>query len=814
MSRAIAHLNVWKLRDGVYRYSLDQPGAVGAIGLELQVEIQTQDLVAFSRDVSNSIADARLAAGPQTASIDSHIAEICKGLYRTLFHGRSDIPLEPLRRALQTLKSPLLITTDDGATFWELLHDGLDFLGLKYDIGRRLKTRLLPVPVARPQRQWRALLVADPNADEPQWALSAASAEGKRVRHWLEKRGVNCEDYLDGARATRDAVLRKMASHEYDIIHYAGHVVFDLSRETYGLRLNGGDLFNATTIEEQLRGAPIVFLNGCWSAGAPAQDNASPDNGSGAAGQQTKKVETLTDAFLRAGSQIVVGSLFAVPDEGACLFAEKYYESLLDGCSAGEAMRLSRKSIFGRASCGAAWACFVMYGDPSLAPFQDDLQAALRSIGFARAEFDGGAFAVLEAARQGARMSRLIGSAELLYAMLDGHDSYLRDRLKDRGAPADRLREELRTVFASALANHDEGLQFSEHVRTILTLARDAAKSRGSTISERDLVRGFARRPAGRAKLIIGRVLAPQDLDPDAGTKPLMALCERVGPLRPGDCETDVWRILIYAAGAVIRAKSGDPITTEDLFAAMRQNTQSLLARALTRFGLPLTSGAAADPMPFSAPFMACSENAAAILAEARNIASREKRSRVSEHNLLCAFVRTGGGARGLLLREQGFVLETLLSDLFTDAGEMDFSKFDEGAAEIVRAAIAVGRKKGRERWGPNELLFGFLSAPGGCLPTRIRDSGADVDEMKNVWYARLKSGRMLSSNLGLHASDMEPELQRLFCLTESSTHRQPQDRVREKHLFRGLLDEGGGEAVEFLIKMKLNLQQLYDGLP
>src|SRR5262249_5640317 len=150
-----------------------------------------------------------------------------------------------------------------------------------------------------------------------QWALPGTAAAVRQLQTWLKRRNIHEIDHLEGEAATFDNLLRLLDQHEYNVIHYAGHTAFHkkVGEKTgeYALRLHGGIPFPSSSIRNHVRGNPVVFLNGCWTA--VARGVSSPPGA----------VEGLTDAFLHAGAQLVLGSQFEAPIAGARAFAEKFY---------------------------------------------------------------------------------------------------------------------------------------------------------------------------------------------------------------------------------------------------------------------------------------------------------------------------------------------------------------------------------------------------------------------------------------------------------------------------------------------------------
>src|ERR1700722_7432424 len=357
MQNQITFLDVERLRREAFRFTLRPPydPASAAALRSWDVVVDPDAVDSFCDMLANSVRDATAHPSVAGIHIDPFVAR-GRGLFDALLPHRRDRNVEDLRNALRNVRTPLLIPHDDPAICWELLNDGVDegFLGLKLDVGRRLRSRNVPERPLRRAGEWRCLVIADPNPDEPQWALPAAREEADKLCRWLRANRLPAIEFLEGDQANYRSVLDRLAAHAYDLIHYAGHIVHDPVKSEYALRLHGGRLLGADSVRDHAQGAPVVFLNSCWSARATGISQ-QPSSGLG-----------MTDAFLEAGAQAVIGSLFPAPDVGARTFAEAFYRCVLDGKTLGEAMRLARKTVMGASDCGPAWACFVLFGDPCL----------------------------------------------------------------------------------------------------------------------------------------------------------------------------------------------------------------------------------------------------------------------------------------------------------------------------------------------------------------------------------------------------------------------------------------------------------------
>ena len=110
------------------------------------------------------------------------------------------------------------------------------FLGTSRGLTRQLRTTFAPPPdpPPPPRRVLRVLVVADPAADRPlQGAMEEGVAVADLFESFTELVPASVESRIEVVRlfgpsaATRTAVMRHLAVRSYDVLHYAGHCVYD-----------------------------------------------------------------------------------------------------------------------------------------------------------------------------------------------------------------------------------------------------------------------------------------------------------------------------------------------------------------------------------------------------------------------------------------------------------------------------------------------------------------------------------------------------------------------------------------------------------
>ncbi len=188
----------------------------------------------------------------------------------------------------------------------------IDLHQLELD-GQPLASRLpvvyaldLARPAASPANELqRAVVVADPRGD-----LGHAREEGATVNLRLQKQGIAVHTLL-GEQASRQALLEALAG--ADLLHYAGHGVYSEQVLDGELALAGESSLTVADILALADPPSVVLLSGCETA--RAKDSAIESLG-------------LAQAFVTAGSQLVLATSRPVDDTLAAAFAQGFYEAL------------------------------------------------------------------------------------------------------------------------------------------------------------------------------------------------------------------------------------------------------------------------------------------------------------------------------------------------------------------------------------------------------------------------------------------------------------------------------------------------------
>ena len=201
-----------------------------------------------------------------------------------------------------------------------------------------------------------ALLVGDP------WVQEVVYEEMTLEQlEWAEKEVQMIGEILQtvplvGKQATKDEVLRRISS--VALVHIAAHGKMEtgeiaLAPNTTRSSVNPAREDYLLTMKDVLKAqirARLVVLSCCHSARGEVK---------------SEGVVGIARAFLGAGARSVLVSLWAIDDEATMEFMKVFYQQLVHGRSASEALNKAMKSMreSDRFSAVKYWAPFVLIGD-------------------------------------------------------------------------------------------------------------------------------------------------------------------------------------------------------------------------------------------------------------------------------------------------------------------------------------------------------------------------------------------------------------------------------------------------------------------
>ena len=254
---------------------------------------------------------------------------------------------------------------------WELMLETAYPGQIAFRVGRRVIGQQPDVisRVVRGTGKVKALLIGDPTDD---------LVEARSEVEWLAER--LCDDdrfdepdvLLGSAKCQPLPILSALGSKQYGLIHYSGHTRFDGYRSAW--QLADGKTITTDRLTSALQMGPpaFVFSSSCESAAG----------GSPAPVRYENQTFDLPSAFLQAGVEAYIGTLWEVEATAARRFVVDFYEAFLDGAgNLGECLRRAKQARKedGQSADRINWLSFILYGDPHLTP--GDLFPALKKPG-------------------------------------------------------------------------------------------------------------------------------------------------------------------------------------------------------------------------------------------------------------------------------------------------------------------------------------------------------------------------------------------------------------------------------------------------
>lgn len=259
-------------------------------------------------------------------------------------------------------------------------------LGTAANLTRQLRTPFapLPEPPILTGRALCVLVVADPCEEA---RLPGAQEEGEMVARLFEEcrdRGANIEvERLFGpGEATRVAVLDRLINQRFDLLHFAGHCVFNAEDPPRsGWLFSRQEVLSAHELSRIDRVPRFVFSNACESGVTP--DRADLRHAGLAPG--------FAEAFFHRGVGNLICTAWPVEDGAARKFAERVYRGLLalggqptPECLH-EVVKAARLEVAMDREVGglSTWGAYQHYGDPY---FRLPIEAARQTMTGAQAK--------------------------------------------------------------------------------------------------------------------------------------------------------------------------------------------------------------------------------------------------------------------------------------------------------------------------------------------------------------------------------------------------------------------------------------------
>ncbi len=243
---------------------------------------------------------------------------------------------------------------------WELLYTGEEFLCLKFNLGRLVRTKdeIRPPQYRSPAGTPKMLILANPTDD-----LKSAYLEGVYIKNQFDRR--RNEISIDFKSTYIDTLYVKKNLRDYDIVHFAGHCEYDTDNpKNTGWVLSDGRFTTSDilTLGQSLPLPSLIFSNACQTAKA-ITDLMDTD--------YQEKNYSLASAFLFSGVTHYIGTTRKIEDPISLTIAKEFYTQLIKGASVGECMRLGRLRLIKEYGIAAiSWASYLLYGNPNFILFR------------------------------------------------------------------------------------------------------------------------------------------------------------------------------------------------------------------------------------------------------------------------------------------------------------------------------------------------------------------------------------------------------------------------------------------------------------
>ncbi|HZO55883.1 MAG TPA: CHAT domain-containing protein [Bryobacteraceae bacterium] len=290
---------------------------------------------------------------------------------------------EELHRLIGDDKPLTLILDRSTAAFpWEMASfkgtRGTVFFGPHLSLTRQFRTMLSAAPGVAPpvNRALKVLVIADPAA-EPELQLPGARQEGREVVQVLDrfKRHHDLEleivERIGAIECDPVEILALILNEEFDIIHFAGHGIFDEKTPACSGWVFGKDcIISAREIFRARRVPRLVFANACFSAVVTAGKALT-------AAEMNRQLAGLAEAFFERGISNYIGTGWPVDDGPAVTFAAAFYENVLQGERLGDALATARQQIL---DDGPTWGAYQHYGQVAARLVRLDEKAGTRAV--------------------------------------------------------------------------------------------------------------------------------------------------------------------------------------------------------------------------------------------------------------------------------------------------------------------------------------------------------------------------------------------------------------------------------------------------
>ena len=279
---------------------------------------------------------------------ETELRELSADLYNILFP-------KDVETAIENLKAKHLIIVPHKELHrvpWEILHNGEDYLGLKYAISKNFSLDLTSIALNKRMNVktdgFAALLMGNPTQD-----LAGAETEVNKIENILNSIGEAKTITLQRDKATKQNFIDNIKN-PLNIFHFSGHGQFQTPPGFSSLVFNNKNELTANELSGlsfNLKSSPIVSLSACESG------ITAPISGDELMG--------LIRGFIIAGSSSIVSTSWRVYDNSACRLMVEFYENLINKNCVGLSLKKARETVFNDYNGEILhWGAYTLYGDP------------------------------------------------------------------------------------------------------------------------------------------------------------------------------------------------------------------------------------------------------------------------------------------------------------------------------------------------------------------------------------------------------------------------------------------------------------------
>ncbi len=286
-----------------------------------------------------------------------------------------------------------------------------------------------------------ALVVGDPPSGDPAYGLLAgAKAEAKKVAGMLTDNGLTVtriireSDSLDQGTDMATGILNSLLTGEFKILHLAGHGSYyrgsaqsQTETDDEGMIIGKNMRLTPKMVNKMRRIPQVVFINCCHLGNIEDRKKSELQI------RHADIASNLATQFIQNGALAVVAAAWEVKDVPAMLFAEIFYQNLLNNETLSHSIQQARNEVFENHKKCNTFGAYQCWGDPM---YRLDPAVRTQSNGNDEVTFVSPEECVDEANNIRMRARAAInGDNAKLEARCDALQEYVRCRYVDLSAP-------------------------------------------------------------------------------------------------------------------------------------------------------------------------------------------------------------------------------------------------------------------------------------------------------------------------------------------------------------------------------------------